>query len=1204
MSEHPDSTNRVIWANCPELNKGFTSNKVVTTKYNLLTFLPFSLFIQFRRVSNIYFLIIAVLQSIPQISPLQPFTAIAPLVFVLGVSMIREGIEDYLRYKSDKEINNSPTFVYKNHAFREVEFAKICTGDVVMVKKNEVFPCDLVMLANSSENSIAYIETSSLDGEKALKPRKSFKETAYEFKNNTFNRIANRLKCELPNARLYNFSGSYDYRGKLYSLDKANLLLAGAFLRNTEWVIGISVYTGKDTKLRQNMMDRKYKESRIEKIANKYIMLIIILQFFLCLCAAIASGMWVSENVHEHCYIRYDPSYEIYDQGGIQGVLSYFTYFLLLNTMLPISLIISLELLKLGQGYFMMMDLMMYSEKRDRCCKVSSFSLNEELGMIKHIFSDKTGTLTCNQMEFKFLSVGNRIYGDSSYLMNFGLKSRVTYEDREIKYTFFDKNIENDLFVIGDPIPLKFPVRAKGKTFSINYTTQQEITSMMMKCLALCHECLIELDNGEIKYTGPSPDDVVLVDTAKRLGYQLSSVRSEIMSLEIIPFRIRQDRTCETYERVCILEFNSDRKRMSVILKEQNTGKYIIFMKGADLMMLSRLSKTSNEQGYVEFVKRNVDVFSSRGYRTLVMAFKYIDNSEFDIWKDKYEKAVTLIAGREEAVDQVAEEIEKDMILLGCSSVEDALQEDVPSTIQDILTAGISFWMLTGDKLETAENIGKTCSLIDDNTHLERSTSNSAKECYEALYKSLKNFKMYAGEKPLALIIEGPALEVVLYDHNDQSKRDKYRQISSSKNNIKAAGECKKIFLKMAEMCRTIICCRVSPGEKREVVKLIKETSGKVTLSIGDGANDVPMILEAHIGVGLYGEEGIQAVQASDYALGEFRYLWELLLVHGRFNYMRQSEMVLYFFYKNLVFTIPQFLFAHYSAYSGQTVYDDWYLTFYNMVFTALPLLMRALFERDFDIPKRWESVGINAIENKKYLRKIIPYTYCLGSENQLFTFSRFVLWVSNGILHSFIVFFIPLYAAAEGVLDEDGHNFDLWSFSITSFSCIIIIVNLKLAVNTKLWNKFHYICMFGLSIALYFIFILIYDILTYTSSFHTVYVLLGTYYYYFCIFATVFLVCIIDLGLTFAYKFLNPTNSDILAYGCSKLSSKKNVVVDDQGYFDQNNNTINNISEKDQSKAELGPLKGKERKISVAKGQNFTYENKHIDLSYNQNNK
>ncbi|OMJ82799.1 hypothetical protein SteCoe_16396 [Stentor coeruleus] len=1190
MSGQTELSSRVIWANCPELNRGFSDNKVVTTKYNLLTFLPFSLFIQFRKVSNIYFLITAILQSIPQISPLQPFTAIAPLVFVLSVSMIREGIEDYLRYKSDKEINNSPTSVYSNTIFQDIPFAKIRVGNVVLVKKNEVFPCDLVMLANSSENGIAYIETSSLDGEKALKPRKSFKETSYELKPNKIHRIANRLKCEFPNARLYNFSGSYDYRGKVLSLDKSNLLLAGAFLRNTEWAIGISVYTGKDTKLRQNMMERKYKESRIEKTANRYIILIIVLQFFLCLSAAIASGFWVSRNIRNHSYIRYVSSYDIYDQGGAQGVLSYFTYFLLLNTMLPISLIISLELLKLGQGFFMMMDLTMYSEKRDRCCKVSSFSLNEELGMIKHIFSDKTGTLTCNQMEFKFLSVGNRIYGDSSSLMNFGLKTKVTYEDREIKYTFFDKNIENDLFATGNPIPLKFPVQMRNGMSAVDYSTQQELAGMMMKCLSLCHECLIEIENNEIKYTGPSPDDVVLVDTAKRLGYQLTSIRSEFMVLDIIPFRMKEDKISEVFERICILEFNSDRKRMSVILKEVNTGNYLIFMKGADLMMFQRISKNNNP-GYVEYIKRNVDIFSSRGFRTLVMSFKYIEPHEFAIWKEKYDYAITLITGREEAVDKVAEEIEKDMLLLGCSSVEDALQDDVPSTIQDILTAGMSFWMLTGDKLETAENIGKTCSLIDENTHLERSTSGSAQECKSALEKSLENFERFKGEKPLALIIEGPALEVILYDHNNQSKREKYRQISSNEQNVHSALDSKKIFLKMADMCRTIICCRVSPGEKREVVKLIKETSGKVTLSIGDGANDVPMILEAHIGIGLYGEEGIQAVQASDYALGEFRFLWELLLVHGRFNYMRQSEMILYFFYKNLVFTIPQFLFAHYSAYSGQTVYDDWYLTFYNMVFTALPLLMRALFERDFDVPKRWEATGDTALENKKYLRKVIPYTYCLGSENQLFTRGRFVLWVSNGIIHSFIVFFVPLYAACEGVMDEDGHSYDLWSFSIASFSSIIIIVNLKLAVNTKLWNKFHYACMFGFSIALYFIFILIYDVLTYTSSFHTVYMILGTHYYYFCILANISLVCIVDLGLTFAYKFMYPTSSDILAAGCSQFAQE--YVFDQHNYFESNDNA----NDKTIQKNDVATINKQERNINIEKGEVFTYEDKLVDL-------
>jgi phospholipid-translocating P-type ATPase (flippase) len=1140
MSENsPEYSSRELWANCPELNKGFTDNKVVTTKYNVLTFLPFSLFIQFRRVSNIYFLITAILQSIPQISPLSSFTAITPLVFVLGVSMIREGIEDYLRYKSDKEINKSPTMIYDKGSFKTIPFCQIKVGDIVFVKKNQVFPCDLVMLSNSSTNGTAYIETSSIDGEKALKSRQAFGETAAKYKKKNINRIMNKINCEHPNARLYNFSGSYEINKKLYRLDKSNLLLAGAFLRNTKWIIGVSVYTGKDTKLRQNMMNRKYKESFIDKTCNGYIAWILFLQFCMCIAAAIGSGIWVSNNIMTHTYIRYDPNYTIYNQGGTQGVLSYFTYFLLLNTMLPISLIITLEFLKLTQGFFMMMDLNMYSSKRDRCCKVSSFSLNEELGMIKHIFSDKTGTLTCNQMEFKFFCTGNRIYGDQASLVNIGLKSKVTYEDREIKFTFNDDRVENDLFHDGNKINLTSPLRLELDKKIISYTTQQEITAQMVKCMALCHECLIEVENNEIKYIGPSPDDVVLVDAAKRFGYQLACIKSEIMTLDLIEFKVHETKTSEEFKRICILEFNSDRKRMSVVLQELKTGRFLIFTKGADSVMFKRLSKSYNDPKYINSIQKYVETFSSRGFRTLVMSFKYIDSKVYSDWKDQYDIASTKIVGRDEAVSELAEKIETDMILLGCTSVEDSLQEDVPSTIKDLLTAGISFWMLTGDKLETAENIGRTCSLIDENMHVERCSSEDPEDCFNTISKILKNFKAHQKEKQLALIIEGPALEVILYNHADLNKREKHKEISLFADNVKYALDSKGMFLEIADICKTIICCRVSPGEKKEVVKLIKDTSGKITLSIGDGANDVPMILEAHIGVGLYGEEGIQAVQASDYALGEFRYLWELLLVHGRFNYMRQSEMILYFFYKNLVFTVPQFLYAHYCGYSGQTIYDEWYLAFYNLFFTALPLFIRALFERDFDVPKRWESVGENAIDSKKSLRRIIPLTYSLGRDNQLFTLKRFLLWMYTGFLHSFIVFFVPFYAAEEGIFTENGLGYDIWSFSISSFTCIIIIVNLKLALNTRLWNVFHFIAIFGLSIAIYIVFILIYDLFTYTSSFRTVYTLIGTYYYYLSIICTIFLVCVLDLGLTFANTLLFPNDSDVLAYNTFSKSSK-----------------------------------------------------------------
>ena len=1145
MSQVESSSGRTIWANLPELNKGFCDNKVSTTKYNIVTFLPLSLFIQFRRVSNIYFLITAILQSIPQISPLQPFTAIAPLVFVLGVSMIRDGFEDYLRYKSDREINNSPTMVYKKGSFKEIKFESICVGDVVLVKKNQTFPCDIAMLANANENGTAYIETSTLDGEKALKPRNAFTHTAELLALDGINRLANRINCEPPNSNLYNFKGNFEfhsdlrkelgkgiYTGSVYPLDKNHLLLAGAFLRNTDWALGIAVYTGYDTKLRMNMSKRKYKESQIEHKTNRYIMVIIVLQFCLCLVCAVASGSWVSINMHEHNYIKYANDYDIYDKGGPQGILSYFTYFLLLNTMLPISLIVSLELLKLGQGFFMMFDKEMYCSKRDKCCKVSSFSLNEELGMIKHVFSDKTGTLTCNQMEFKFLCAGNRIYGEQSVLVNIGLKTKVTFEDREIKYSFYDKNIENDLFAAKE-IPLTYPL-----TMDIGeFTQQREISAMNLRCMALCHECIIEEPEEEgkdIRYTGPSPDDVVLVDSARRIGYRLVNIKSEVMTLEVIS-RITGETIEESYKRICIIEFTSDRKRMSVVFQNLKTKQYIIFMKGADNVVLNCLNKIQHPEGkrnmdkYINKIKTYGTQFSSRGFRVLLMAFKYISKKDFKKWKEQYDKAATEIENREESLAEVAALIEKDLYLLGCTAVEDALQDDVPDTINDLLKAGISFWMLTGDKYETAENIGKTCTLIDDNMHVESCRVTSEKDCYERLESAYNAMEKVKNEKQSALIIEGASLKIVLGKPKDSGGQDNSSAQLTSDEIEEYCSKSKSIFLKIANICKTVICCRMSPSDKKDVVSLIKNNCGAVTLSIGDGANDVPMILEAHIGVGLYGEEGIQAVQASDYALGEFRYLWELLLVHGRFNYIRQSEMILYFFYKNLVFTLPQFLFAHFCAYSGQTVYDDWYLTFYNLVFTALPLFMRALFERDYDVPKRWEVSGYGD-DDKTRIRKHIPKVYVVGLENQLFRLPRFLLWLFNGVLHAVIIFFIPLYAAEEGIMNEKGHNFDQWSFSIASFTSIILIVNFKLGLNTKLWNKFHFICMFGLSIVLYFVFILIYDAVTYTSSYHTVYALLDTHYYYFCIIANLFLVICIDGACTVMSKVFWPTQSDSMA--------------------------------------------------------------------------
>ena len=1082
---------RVFYANGSEINKNylFPSNYLSTTKYNLVNFLPFSLFIQFRRVANIYFLVTAILQSISYISPLHPFSAIAPLVFVLGVSMIREGIEDYLRYRSDKEVNSAPTCIYKEGRFEQVRCQDIQVGHIVMVKKDQAFPCDLIMLANSNENLVAYIETSSIDGEKNLKTRLALDVTNEDFTPESVIRMFSLVECDVPNAKIYHFVGTLEYMNKINSLDKNNLLLAGAILRNTAWVVGIATYTGGETKLRMNLMGRTVKQSKIEKIVNKYIVYIIAFQFLLCLTCAILYGYWARDVYKDSEYLG-DRRYS----ALIEGFLTYFTYFLLLNTMLPISLIISLELLKLAQGFFMQQDVNLYSHIRDRPCKVSSFSLNEELGMVEHIFTDKTGTLTCNKMKFKYCSVGDKVYGESSQLAQSSLT--------------LGQEVKQDTW-LGEMVTDLSCTKSRSLTSPLpGLSSQKEILECFVKCMALCHECLIEEQDEETGFIGQSPDEITLLDAAMRVGVKYSKCLGGVISLEFIQ---NHETFIRQYEKICIFEFDSNRKRNSIVVKDLANNKYFLFIKGADDIISSRSSAASGT--YLEKVSKDLLHFSEKGLRTLMLGFKEISSDDYNTFKCKLDQAATSIDSREEKLKHLADLIETDIQVLGCTAVEDSLQDEVPQTIQDIRNAGINIWMLTGDKLETAFNIGKTCSLLTDGMIIEKCSTNDFSSTLATLKTAFEKIDSARDLQDAGFIIEGSALEFILAA---QPGFEGYK------------AEIIDLFLKLTSACKTVICCRVTPGQKKDVVKLVKDCYKSVTLAIGDGANDVSMILEAQVGVGLYGEEGMQAVQASDYAVGEFRYLWELLFIHGRFNYIRQSETILYFIYKNLVFTLPQFYFAFFCAYSGQTVYDDWYITVYNMVLTALPLMVKGIFEKDLRVPSRGQVLQSGSDIMAK-IRNQVPKVYETGRLNKIFTKSAFVMWVLYGVFHSVIIFFIPLYAGSRSVLDGSGRNSDFTVFSTTSFSCIIFVVNLKLALSTRLWNVYHGVSMILLSIFLYFAFVLVYDIMTGSIFRQSIFAILHSFYFYLCVFVSVCLVLAFDGAFLILQKIIVPKRSEVL---------------------------------------------------------------------------
>ena len=955
------SERKIVIGSSEEDTRLYQTNYIRTTKYTALSFLPLALLGQFKRYANIYFLVSAILQSIPAISPLHPISAIAPLVFVISLSIIREGYEDLKRYRSDIETNSTKTkrYNHRDRVWEVVEWKDLKVGEVIRVESEEYFPADAIILSSSDKNGNCFIMTSSLDGEKNLKPKYAIKEIQDDITNNEQFTFMATLRYGPPNEDLYDFNGELQ-KDKTFGIGAKQLLLREAQLKNTEYVLCAVVYTGKDTKIMMNANEPRFKMSNIENITNKLILLLIGVQLVMCLVVFIGSSVWNSLKAEDYEYyipIRYKPIGEAF--------LVIFTVFVLLNTIIPISLIISLEMVKWIQAYFIDNDVDMVN-KEGRHSKTYNSTLNEELGQIEYVFSDKTGTLTCNVMEFKACVLGGKIFGDVRILddqTDEQYKRRPTYVDKRqgIEYGFEDQELSALVSKDTQGDKVKFTFKDSNNREVYRIENEAELVENFMLTLSMCHDCLLDADpTKETKqsYQGPSPDEVALVDSASHLGYSFIKTTNtgKIVRINGIEQEI---------EVLQFFEFDSNRKRSSIIIKHNGLIKLLV--KGADSIIIDRLSDKV-DQPYLEKTKELLERFSVKGFRTLCFAMKVITQREYDEIVEEMNKLNT-DPEKPKKIKAVASNIETDLVLLGCTSVEDKLQDDVPKVIANMIDANIKVWMLTGDKLETAENIGFSCRLIQDdfkrlylkapkkvNEDVKQAEDTFLQEKYNEILEELR-------EKPknmkVCLIVEGP---VIL--------------------NLKKYAELAKAFIEnIFTKCDSVICCRMSPKQKGDIVRFVKKYQNKITLAIGDGANDVNMIQEAHIGIGLYGKEGMRAVQASDYALVEFKGLWKLLFVHGRWSYMRIGEMIKYFYYKNIIFAIPQFIYCFYNAYSAQTIYDDFYITFYNLAFTSWPVIIRAIFDQDI----YYKTLDQRIIQLKD-LKTYYHYLYYVGQRNLVFS--------------------------------------------------------------------------------------------------------------------------------------------------------------------------------------------------------------------------
>ncbi|TVY70032.1 putative phospholipid-transporting ATPase DNF3 [Fusarium oxysporum f. sp. cubense] len=1197
----------------------YVSNSIRTSRYTVWDFIPKQLFFQFSRVGNFYFLCVGIPQMVPGLSTTGSYTTILPLLFFVMLTIVKEGYDDYRRYRLDKIENAGFATVlgredkytgklqpvnkwtklnpFLTHSTAEpypvpeeefnglrwvpVRWSEIKVGDVIRLCRDEPIPADLVLLHSDGENKLAYIETMALDGETNLKSKQVT--PALE----GCDTIEGISKCkadfvvENPNPDLYNFDGRVTVSEKTVPLTSNEVIYRGSVVRNTNTAIGLVINTGEDCKIRMNANKHpKAKKPALERVVSKIVVTLATYVVVLSVGVSMGYVKWQKSTERHSWYL---------EQAKVPFYQIIIAFIIMFNNVVPLSLYISLEIVKIGQLLMLNSDVEMYDEETDTPARCNTNTILENLGQVGYVFSDKTGTLTDNIMKFRKISVAGTVW-----LHEMDLEPKVD-EAEAFKLDEESEPSEPSVYktdpvtvVIREeqagasnepstPLALASPSRpsmshrpsmapsrpsmapsrnsfgsrrsssqwrSTGRPDHIqpDVTTNDLIEYLRLRpnsgfarkakqyilAVALCHTCLPEYkEDGELVFQAASPDELALVRAAQELGYLVVNRTTQTITLRVTQPDGHEEEL--KYEVLDVIEFTSARKKMSIVVRFPD-GRVSVICKGADSAILprlkmsqiakqkasevrksaeleremhrrseqqeprnsfggrpsltirrnpgvsrdrstsrrpnvdrsksfefGRLSRRSEDKPRLSIATRGVSIdlprgqylstpvhyqqpvpehlafledpallddsetfakcfkhlddFATEGLRTLLFAQKFITEQEYQAWKKTWDEATTSLSDRQQRIEDAGDMIEQSFDLVGATAIEDKLQKGVPETIERLRKANIKVWMLTGDKRETAINIAHSARICrpGSDLYILDISKGSLDSQLIALQEDLSTGSVHS-----VVVIDGQTLAAV----------EKSPELSAT-------------FFKVMLQVNSVICCRASPAQKALLVSTVRSRLKKyhgrkrrgLTLAIGDGANDLAMISASHVGIGISGKEGLQAARVADYAIAQFRFLQRMLLVHGRWNYVRTAKFILYTFWKEMFFYLPTAQYQRYTGYSGTSLYEATSLTVFNTLFTSLCVICMGIWEQDLSA----ETL------------LAVPELYVYGQRNQGLNIWKFGRWMLLGAIEGVVCWYGVW--AGYGWITPAARDQGLYALGTLAFSVGVLWINWKLFI-------------------------------------------------------------------------------------------------------------------------------------------------------------